>query len=163
MRNESIPIARLPDKAECTDLLGNTDKPDRTDNFDGKKKNPDPSAEVKGSGNSCCIVYRKSVADVRKQSSLTCTLNGDCNLTLVLSAGAGYAARQNLSALADALTESCGILVVDLCDLISAELTYLLMSAGNGARRSGLNVFSLVFHNENLLYAAVPPNNFVLI
>ena len=81
----------------------------------------------------------------------------------MLSAGSGHTARQNLSALADALTESCGILIVDLCDLVSAELAYLLMSASNGARRSGLNVFSLVFHNENLLYAAVPPNNLILI
>ena len=59
----------------------------------------------------------------------------------MLSAGSGHTARQNLSALADALTESCGILIVDLCDLVSAELAYLLMSASNGARRSGLNVF----------------------
>jgi hypothetical protein len=56
------------------------------------------------------------------------SLNGDGQLTLVKSAGTVDSSGKNLSALADALSESGNVLIVDVLDLIGTELADLSMS-----------------------------------
>ncbi len=70
-------------------------------------------------------VFLKLVADVSEKRNCTCALNSNGDLTLVLCASSGNSAGQNLGTLADALSESCDVLVIDMSDLVCAELTYL--------------------------------------
>ncbi len=77
------------------------------------------------SGRAVFVVF-KSIADEGQQSSLTSTLDSDVDLSLVLSASAGDAARMNLASLADKLAESLGVLVINVSDLVCAENADLL-------------------------------------
>ena len=82
---------------------------------------------------------KNSVADIGQQGDLACALNGDGQLSLMLCASAGNAAGQDLCALADMLSQACGILIIDMIDLLSAKLA---------------NLFSLAVRAERLLCAA---------
>lgn len=52
---------------------------------------------------------------------MACHLYGNCKLTLVKCAGSVDSSGKNLCALADALAESCYILIIDVLDLSGAE------------------------------------------
>ena len=83
------------------------------------------------------------VSDVGQQSHVAGALDGDLNLSLVLSAGTGHTAGQDLAALADELAELVGILVVDKCDLVCAENADLLsLAAHEGAGRTSVGILS---------------------
>ncbi len=69
------------------------------------------------------------VANVRKKSSLTSTLDSGCELALVLCAGSGNTAGKNLSTLGDKLLKSGNVLVVDNFYFIGTESANLLFSA----------------------------------
>lgn len=71
------------------------------------------------------FVFIKLVANVCEKRNGTSALNCNGYLTLVLSASSGNSAGQNLGTLADALSESCNVLVIDMSDLVCTELTYL--------------------------------------
>ena len=66
------------------------------------------------------------VADEGQQSSLASTLDSDVNLSLMLSASTGDAARMNLASLADELAQSLGVLIINVSDLVCAENADLL-------------------------------------
>ncbi len=59
---------------------------------------------------------------VRQQRHLAGALDGDGDLTLVTTAGAGHATRLDLAALADAATQRVQVFVVDADDLVFAEM-----------------------------------------
>ena len=85
--------------------------------------------------------FLKSVCYVRKKSCLTCALNSCVKLTLVNSTSSRNSSGENLSALADKLAKLCGILIVNIRNLICTEDTNLLSLAHYGARRT---VFILI-------------------
>lgn len=70
-----------------------------------------------------------SVADIRKQGAKAGALNCYGKLTLMLCAGAGDSARNYLGALADEFAETRDVFVVDMIDLVDAELALLLAVA----------------------------------
>ena len=57
---------------------------------------------------------------------MSCSLDSNCELTLVESAGACHTSGQDLSSLGDALLQLCQVLIIDSLDPVSAEHTYLL-------------------------------------
>ena len=67
----------------------------------------------------------QSVRHVGHQGDRTRALDGRRELTLVLCAGAGHAAGQNLAALAGEAAEPGHILVIDVLDLIHAKRAHL--------------------------------------
>lgn len=60
---------------------------------------------------------------------MSCSLNGYGELSLMLCASTGDSAREDLSSLGYALTKSCNVLIVNMLDLVCAELAYLLLLA----------------------------------
>jgi len=79
----------------------------------------------------------QSVADVRQESDLTGSLDGNGDLTLMLCAAAGDAAGQDLASLADELSQAGNILIVKLFDLVGAEQTnFLSLAVHTGLVRS---------------------------
>src|SRR5262245_13153754 len=66
-----------------------------------------------------------SVHDVRNQRDLACALDRRLQLPLVHRAGARDAARQDLAALGDERPQELDVLVVDVVDLVRAELADL--------------------------------------
>lgn len=75
-----------------------------------------------------CMIFC-SVADVRNESDLTCTLDSGRQLTLMLCAYARYTAGKYLRPLGNELLELCCVLIVDEINLVGAELADLLASA----------------------------------
>lgn len=72
----------------------------------------------------------ESVGDVGHKSHLTGALDSERELTLMLCASTGDSAGKKLGALAYELAEACGILIVDVIDLICAENANFLSSSG---------------------------------
>ena len=70
----------------------------------------------------------KLVGHVGKKSHLTCSLNCYGKLSLVKSAGTGYASGENLCSLGNKLSELCNILVIDFVYLVLAEDANFLSS-----------------------------------
>ena len=68
------------------------------------------------------------VGHVGKKSHLSCSLDCYGKLSLVKSAGTGYASGENLCSLGNKLSELCNILVVDSVYLILTEDANLLSS-----------------------------------
>src|SRR5688572_16578258 len=66
-----------------------------------------------------------SVRHVRNERDLTRALDGGLQLALVHRAGSGDAARQDLAALRNERTDQLHVLVVDVVDLVRAELADL--------------------------------------
>lgn len=83
------------------------------------------------------------VSHVGQQCDLTCALDGDGQLTLMLCAGTGGTTGQNLAALGNVAAQLGSVLIVNLLDLVHAEGTDL--SALTSARTS------IISHNRNLL------------
>ena len=67
---------------------------------------------------------------VGQQGDGPCALDGDGQLTLMSSAGAGGTAGQDLAALGQIAAQFGRILVIDMLDLIHAEAAYLLALTG---------------------------------
>ena len=65
-----------------------------------------------------------------QQSDLTCALDSDGQLTLMLCAGAGHTAGQDLAALGNISAKLSSILEVDLFHFINTERTDLSTLAG---------------------------------
>src|SRR5712691_6350915 len=65
---------------------------------------------------------KASISNVRNQRDLTRALDGRLQLPLMHRAGAGDAPRQNLAALGHEGTEQLDVFVVDVVDLVRAEL-----------------------------------------
>ena len=83
------------------------------------------------------------VSDIGQQSHVACTLDGGVDLSLVLSAGAGHTAGQDLTALADELAELVGILVINVGNLVCAEDADLFsLAAHEGAGRTSIGILS---------------------
>ena len=76
----------------------------------------------------CLLTYLKLVGHVGKKSHLTSSLDCYGKLSLVKSAGAGYASGEKLSSLRDELSELSYVLVVDSVYLILAEDANFLSS-----------------------------------
>ena len=103
-----------------------------------RKKPPEP---ISGSGG--LSHAPRLVSDIGQQSNVAGALDSDLNLSLVLSAGTGHTAGQDLAALADELAELVGILVVDEVDLVCAENADLLsLAAHEGAGRTSVGILS---------------------
>ena len=85
-----------------------------------------------------------------QKSSLTGTLNSGGQLSLVLSAGAGYTAGKNLCVFRDELSELCNVFVVDSNGLFSAEKANFLSSVHRSTGRTG-RIISV--HNERTFLA----------
>ena len=81
-----------------------------------------------------------SVAYIREQSDVSCSLDRNCQLTLMISTGAGDTAGQDLGSFRHALLELSDILVVDLLYTVYAEHANLL------ARALGRTRTSFTFH-----------------
>ena len=77
-----------------------------------------------------CSILLISVADIRQQSAETGAFDSCGKLALMLCAGAGYTAWKDLGALADAFAETRDILIIDVLDLVNAELALLLAMTG---------------------------------
>ena len=92
------------------------------------------------------LSYNKSlklVGHVGKKSHLTSSLDCYGKLSLVKSAGSGYASGENLSSLRDKLSELSYVLVVDSVYFILAEDANLLSSV-HGAEGT-LSIISIHF------------------
>ena len=87
------------------------------------------------------LEFYELVADIRKQSDVSCSLDSNCELTLMVSASACYTSGKNLSSLGHALSELSEILIIDLLDSVSTEHTNLLAGL---LRRTGI---SFLFHD----------------
>ena len=70
----------------------------------------------------------KLVGHVGKKSHLSSSLDSGGELSLVKSAGTGYASGEDLCSLGNELSELCNILVIDSLYLILAEDANLLSS-----------------------------------
>jgi len=68
------------------------------------------------------------VGHVGKKSHLSSSLDSGGELSLVKSAGAGYASGEDLCSLGNELSELCNILVIDCLNLVLAEDANLLSS-----------------------------------
>ena len=85
---------------------------------------------------------------------MTCSLNSDGQLTLVKSAGAADSSGKDLCALAYALLESGNVLVIDVLDLVCAELANLsvsLIRLAEGLVALSLGLILIVIHLTFLL------------
>src|SRR5689334_19346031 len=86
-----------------------------------------PAARTDGRGTSSAHAaasrYRSSVGREREQRRDAGALDGGLQLPLMQRAGAGDAARKDLTALGDELLEGLDVLEVDVLDLLDAELT----------------------------------------
>src|SRR5260221_13046660 len=69
--------------------------------------------------------WQFSVRHIRNQRDLPGALDGRLQLALVHGAGAGDAPRQNLAALGHEGSQQLDVLVVDVVDLVRAELADL--------------------------------------
>src|SRR4029079_13366916 len=74
------------------------------------------------------------VGDVGQQRHLTCTLDRDCDLPLVPPACAGDAPGPDLALLRDVAAQLVRVLVVDLVDLLLAEVAPALADRAGCAR-----------------------------
>lgn len=61
----------------------------------------------------------------RQECNVTCTLDSNCHLTLMLSTVARNTTRQNLATLGNVTTQLCYILIINLLYLIYAETANL--------------------------------------
>ena len=81
-----------------------------------------PQRRRKDPGNFYCsrgpVQNRRLLGDVRDKSDMARALDGDGELTLMLSADAGHAAGQDLRALADKAAETRDILVIYMLYLL---------------------------------------------
>src|SRR6266545_3635574 len=75
-----------------------------------------------------------AVRDVRQERHLTRALDRDRDLPLMPPARAGDAARPDLSLLRDVAAQLVGVLVVDLLDLLLAEVAATLPDRAGGTR-----------------------------
>ena len=73
-------------------------------------------------------LHFKLVGHVGKKSHLSSSLDSGGELSLVKSAGAGYASGEDLSSLGDELSELSYVLVIDAVNLVLAEDANLLSS-----------------------------------
>jgi len=55
---------------------------------------------------------------------MTCTLDCDGQLTLMLCTNTGHSARQDLGTIGKITAQLCGILIIDLANFIYAERAY---------------------------------------
>ena len=90
-----------------------------------------------------------SVGHVGQQSNLTSALDSGVQLALVLSAGTGDTAGQNLAALADELAELSSVLVIDEINLVRTEDADLLSLAVHGT--CGTHGVLGSIHNDKFL------------
>ena len=72
---------------------------------------------------------------------MPCALDGNGQLTLMSSAGAGGAAGQDLAALRSVAAQLGSVLVVHMLDFVDAEAAYLFPLAGT----------SLIVHHDEIL------------
>src|SRR5690606_41021382 len=72
-------------------------------------------------------------AGVRQERHLASVLDGGRDVTLVLGAVAGHAARTDLAAVGDELPQQGRVLVVDVGDLLLAEHANLLLRFANSS------------------------------
>jgi len=86
------------------------------------------------------------VAYIRQQSDMSCSLDGNCQLTLVECTSACHSSGQDLGSFRHALLELVDVLVVNLLYTVNAEHANLL------ARTLGRTGISFTFHTKNLLY-----------
>ena len=92
-------------------------------------------------------VTAELVSGIGDESDLSCSLDSCCKRSLVISAAACYSSGKDLSALGDILSQASDVLVIDLVDMIRAELADLLLSAHSRAKRLGSVSFgSLSIH-----------------
>ena len=70
-------------------------------------------------------LYSKSVACVGKQCDMSCTLDSNCKLTLMMSTCTCYSSGQNLSSFGHIAAKSCYIFIVNSFNLVHAESTNL--------------------------------------
>jgi hypothetical protein len=68
---------------------------------------------------------------VRQQSQVTSTLDGACQLTLILGAGTGDTARYDLARFSDVVFQSNDIFVVDLGNVLGGEAAELYDDGNN--------------------------------
>ena len=94
------------------------------------------------------------VSNVRQKCDLSCALDCGVQFALMLCAGARNSSGQDLAALADELSQLCGILVVDEINLICTENADLLSSAYDGTLRACRGVFSSI-------HCSYPPKKIV--
>ena len=73
-------------------------------------------------------MFYKLVGHVGKKSHLSSSLDSGGELSLVKSAGAGYASGEDLCSLGNELSELCNILVINAVYLVLTEDTNLLSS-----------------------------------
>ena len=94
------------------------------------------------------LIVTKLISNVRQKSYLTSTLNSSVQLSLMLCACTGNSSGKNLTALADEFAKLCGILVVDKCNLICTEDTYLFsLRTHSGA--CGTSILSHLMKSSN--------------
>src|SRR5207237_98483 len=106
-----------------------------------------------------------SVRHIRNERDLTRALDGRLQLPLMHGAGTGDAPRQNLAALGHEGTEQLDVLIVDVVDLVRAELAdfapaeqraalalfliagLLVLVAAAAAARASLSTWHLTLHH----------------
>src|SRR3954447_19727345 len=80
------------------------------------------------------------IGDVGNQRELTRALDGHLQLALMERAGAGNPARLNLAALGQKRRQQPHVLVIDVVDLLRAELAYPAAAEESTARRIGASL-----------------------
>lgn len=74
---------------------------------------------------------RLLACDVREESHETCALDGDCQLALVLGGDTRALPRKDASVRIQEFLQDLGILVVDIVDIMLAEVTLLFHNGLN--------------------------------
>ena len=97
------------------------------------------------------FLFAELVGNVRKQSYLTCTLDGGVELALMLSASTRDSSGKNLAALADELSQLSCILIINIGNLIGTEDTYFL-SLTYGTNRTARIFCSIHLMKTSLKY-----------
>ena len=98
---------------------------------------------------------------------MSCTLNSDRELSLVLRAVTCHTLRQDLAALRNELAKTSSVLVIDYIDLISAESTNLssgtsLLHAAVTELTSGCLRCSIFSHGSVISFRKIPDTLCVL-
>ena len=94
---------------------------------------------------------------VGQQRDGTGALDGLGQLTLMLCAGAGHTAGHDLAALVDITAQTIHVLLVDISDLVYAEIAYL--AAGFTAARTLFSFATIFRHGASSYYNSVNHQN----
>ena len=96
-----------------------------------------------------CVFLRQSIAGVRKQSQVSCSLDCFSQLTLMFRASTGNSSGKNLGTFGNETSQFSGIFIIDRLNFVHAELANLFLRFSS----SGSSVFKVF----SFCHCSTPP------